>query len=55
MASNPGITEQLYGNYNFLLEITGIIGDNKVIVGGFKSVSGMDSRRRSSSSSRATT
>jgi phage tail-like protein len=43
MASNPGITEQLYGNYNFLLEITGIIADTKVIVGGFKSVSGMDS------------
>jgi phage tail-like protein len=27
----------------FLLEISGIIGDAKVIVGGFKSISGMDS------------
>ena len=43
MPQNPGITEELYGNYNFLLEITGIIGDTKVLVGGFKSVSGMDS------------
>jgi phage tail-like protein len=36
-------TEQLFGQYNFLLEIQGVINDNKVIVGGFKSVSGMDS------------
>lgn len=36
-------TEQLFGNYNFLLEIQGIIKDTKVIVGGFKSVSGGDS------------
>lgn len=36
-------TEELFGSYNFLLEIQGIINDNKVIVGGFKSVSGMDS------------
>ena len=36
-------TEDLYGNYNFLLEIQGIIQDTKIIVGGFKSVSGMDS------------
>ena len=43
MPANPGVTEELYGNYNFLLEITGIIGDTKVLVGGFKSVSGMDS------------
>jgi phage tail-like protein len=36
-------TEELYGGFMFLLEIQGIIGDTKVIVGGFKSVSGMDS------------
>lgn len=36
-------TEELFGAYNFLLEISGVINDNKVIVGGFKSVSGMDS------------
>ena len=36
-------TEELYGAYHFLLEIQGIIGDTKVIIGGFKSVSGMDS------------
>ena len=36
-------TEELYGSYNFLLEIAGITGDNKTIIGGFKSVSGMDS------------
>ena len=45
MASNPGITEELFGNYNFLLEIAGgsYVTENKVVVGGFKSVSGMDS------------
>ena len=36
-------TEQLFGQYNFLLEIQGVVSDNKIIVGGFKSVSGMDS------------
>ena len=36
-------TEELFGSYHFLLEIQGVINDNKVIVGGFKSVSGMDS------------
>ena len=36
-------TEELFGQYNFLLEIQGVINDNRVIVGGFKSVSGMDS------------
>ena len=36
-------TEELYGAYNFLLEIQGIVADNKIIVGGFKSLSGMDS------------
>ncbi|MCP4804063.1 MAG: phage tail protein [Proteobacteria bacterium] len=36
-------TEELYGAYHFLLEIQGIISDTRVIVGGFKSVSGMDS------------
>ncbi|MBN2798609.1 MAG: phage tail protein [Deltaproteobacteria bacterium] len=36
-------TEELFGAYNFLLEVTGITQDSKIIVGGFKSVSGMDS------------
>ena len=36
-------TEQLFGQYNFLLEIQGVVNDNKIIVGGFKSMSGMDS------------
>ena len=36
-------TEELFGAYNFLLEIAGITQDSKTIVGGFKSVSGMDS------------
>jgi phage tail-like protein len=36
-------TEELFGSYNFLLEIQGIISDTRVIVGGFKTVSGMDS------------
>jgi phage tail-like protein len=36
-------TEELYGSYHFLLEIQGVISDNKIIVGGFKAVSGMDS------------
>ena len=42
MGSN-GVTEELYGNYNFLLEIGGITGDAKQVVGGFKSMSGMTS------------
>ena len=42
MASN-GVTEELFGNYNYLLEIGGITGDAKTIVGGFKSMSGMTS------------
>ena len=37
-------TEDLFGAYNFLLEIQGVISDTKVIVGGFKTVSGMDSQ-----------
>ena len=37
------MTEELYGNYNFLLEISGVTGDAKTIVGGFKSISGMTS------------
>ncbi|MCO4769197.1 MAG: phage tail protein [Deltaproteobacteria bacterium] len=41
--ANPGITEELYAAFNFLLEIEGIVGDTAVVVGGFKSVSGMDS------------
>ncbi len=36
-------TEELYGAYNFLLEISGVVDDTSTIVGGFKSVSGMDS------------
>ncbi|MFK7927762.1 MAG: phage tail protein [Myxococcota bacterium] len=41
--ANPGVTEELYGAYNFLLEITGITQDTALVVGGFKSVSGMNS------------
>ena len=41
--ANPGVTEELYAAFNFLLEIEGITGDAAVVVGGFKSVSGMDS------------
>jgi phage tail-like protein len=36
-------TEDLFGSYNFLLEIAGVTGDARQIVGGFKTVSGMDS------------
>jgi phage tail-like protein len=36
-------TEELFGAYHFLLEIQGIISDTRVIIGGFKTVSGMDS------------
>lgn len=43
MARNQGITEELFGNYNFLLEVGGITGDAKTIVGGFKTMSGMES------------
>jgi phage tail-like protein len=36
-------TEQLYGAYHFLLEVAGVTPDQKTIVGGFKSLSGMTS------------
>ncbi len=36
-------TETLYAGFNFLLEIDGVTKDSKKIVGGFKSVAGMDS------------
>jgi phage tail-like protein len=36
-------TEELFGGYNFLLEVSGITPDEKTIVGGFKTMSGMDS------------
>jgi phage tail-like protein len=36
-------TEELFGNYNFLLEVAGITPDQKTIIGGFKSMSGMAS------------
>ena len=36
-------TEELFGSYNFLLEISNYNENTKEIVGGFKSVSGMDS------------
>lgn len=39
----PVGTEELYGNYNFLLEIGGITANEKTIVGGFKTMSGMAS------------
>ncbi len=41
--ANPGSSEELFGAFNFLLEIEGVTGDTSSIVGGFKSVSGMDS------------
>ncbi len=37
------VTEELFGSYNFLLEVSGITGDQKAIIGGFKKMSGMDS------------
>ena len=36
-------TETLYAGFNFLLEIEGVTGDTATVVGGFKSISGMDS------------
>ncbi len=36
-------TEELYGGDNFLLEVSGITPDQKTIIGGFKTMSGMDS------------
>lgn len=36
-------TEELFGAYNFLLEVSGITKGMKVIIGGFKSVSGLES------------
>ncbi|MBX2796035.1 MAG: phage tail protein [Myxococcales bacterium] len=36
-------TDDLYGSYNFLLEIAGVTPDAKTILGGFKNVSGMAS------------
>ncbi len=41
--ANPGVSEELYAGFHFLLEIEGITGDAKTVVGGFKSISGMDS------------
>ena len=36
-------TEELFGAYHFLLEVSGITAAQKTIVGGFKTMSGMDS------------
>ena len=36
-------TEELFGAYHFLLEVSGITPDDKSIIGGFKSMSGMTS------------
>ena len=36
-------TEELFGAYNFLLEVSGITAESTTIIGGFKSMSGMDS------------
>jgi len=36
-------TEELFGAYHFLLEVSGITPDQKTIIGGFKSMSGMTS------------
>ena len=43
MGGNSGNSEELFGAFNFLLEIEGVTGDAATIVGGFKSVSGFDS------------
>jgi len=40
---NAGNSEELFSAFNFLLEIEGVTGDAATVVGGFKSVSGMDS------------
>lgn len=37
------VTEDVFGSYHFLLEISGITPDAKILVGGFKSVSGISS------------
>jgi len=34
-------TDEIYGAYNFLLEVSGITPDSKTILGGFKKMSGM--------------
>jgi phage tail-like protein len=36
-------TEELFGAYHFLLEVAGITAEQKTIIGGFKSMSGMSS------------
>ena len=36
-------TEELFGAYHFLLEVSGITANQTTIIGGFKSMSGMDS------------
>lgn len=36
-------TEDLFGAYHFLIEISNITGGPRTIIGGFKSMSGMDS------------
>ena len=36
-------TEELFGAYHFLLEVSGITASQKTIIGGFKTMSGMDS------------
>jgi phage tail-like protein len=41
--ANPGVSEELFGAFNFLLEIEGITEDGAKVVGGFKSVAGFDS------------
>lgn len=41
--SNATKTEKLLGAYHFLLEVAGITADQRTIIGGFKSMSGMTS------------
>ena len=36
-------TEELYGSYHFLLEVAGITSNPGTIIGGFKTMTGMDS------------
>ena len=42
--ANPGVTEEMYGAFNFLLEIEGITGDAAVIVGGVAAVAAQTGR-----------
>ncbi len=40
MAQGDNITEDLFGNYNFLLEISGVVDGGAEVVAGFNGISG---------------